>query len=46
MHIASHTPSNPIDGASNAAIGRRTNHMLEKFMAAGTIVSPTPTITP
>lgn len=46
IHMAVHTPANPIVGARSAASGRRTSHMLPKFITAGTTVSPTPIITP
>lgn len=46
MHMAVHTPASPIVGARTAAMGRRTSHILPKFIIAGTTVSPTPTITP
>ena len=46
MHIASHTPFSPIEGASEAAKVRRTAQMLKKFIRQGTIVLPIPTNTP
>ena len=42
MHMAIHTPCNPIVGASSAASVSRTAQMLKKFMQLGTTVSPAP----
>ena len=46
MHMASHTPFRPMDGARAAAIVRRTAQMLNKFIRQGTRVRPAPTKTP
>ena len=44
--MASHTPGSPMRVARKAATGMRTTQILRKFMLAGTIVSPTPTMAP
>lgn len=46
MHMASHTPRNPIVGASHAANVNRTPQILAKFIRLGTDVLPAPTKTP
>lgn len=46
MHMAIHTPRNPIVGAKMRESERRTTQMLPKFIRLGTKVLPEPTNTP
>ena len=45
-HMATHTPFRPMLRDSSHASGSLTTQMLLKFIMAGTVVCPTPTMAP